>query len=93
MQGKDVEAAKKLIEDAKAIEAAGACMVVLECVPAKLAERISQELTIPTIGIGAGAGCDGQVLVYQDLLGMYGDFKPKFVKVFEIGRASFRERL
>ena len=82
VQGKDVEAAKKLIEDAKAVEVAGACMVVLECVPAKLAERISEELTIPTIGIGAGAGCDGQVLAYQDLLAMYGEFKPKFVKVF-----------
>lgn len=82
VQGKDVEAAKKLIEDAKAVEEAGACMVVLECVPAKLAEKISKELTIPTIGIGAGAGCDGQVLVYQDLLAMYGEFKPKFVKTF-----------
>lgn len=82
VQGKDLNAAQKLIEDAKAVEEAGACMVVLECVPAKLAEKISQELTIPTIGIGAGAGCDGQVLVYQDLLGMYGDFKPKFVKIF-----------
>ena len=57
-------------------------MVVMECVPAKLAARISEELTIPTIGIGAGAGCDGQVLVYQDLLAMYGEFRPKFVKVF-----------
>ena len=66
----------------KAVEAAGACMVVMECVPAKLAAKISEELTIPTIGIGAGAGCDGQVLVYQDLLAMYGDFRPKFVKVF-----------
>ena len=56
--------------------------VVMECVPAKLAAKISEELTIPTIGIGAGAGCDGQVLVYQDLLAMYGDFRPKFVKVF-----------
>lgn len=82
VQGKDVEAAKKLLADAKAVEAAGACMVVMECVPAKLAARISEELTIPTIGIGAGAGCDGQVLVYQDLLAMYGDFRPKFVKVF-----------
>ena len=79
---KDVEAAKKLLADAKAVEAAGACMVVMECVPAKLAAKISEELTIPTIGIGAGAGCDGQVLVYQDLLAMYGDFRPKFVKVF-----------
>ena len=82
VQGKDIKAAQKLIEDATAVEAAGACMVVMECVPAKLAARISEELTIPTIGIGAGAGCDGQVLVYQDLLAMYGEFRPKFVKVF-----------
>jgi 3-methyl-2-oxobutanoate hydroxymethyltransferase len=82
VQGKDLEAAKKLIADAKAVEAAGACMVVLEAVPAKLAAKISGELTIPTIGIGAGAGCDGQVLVYQDMLAMYSDMKPKFVKQF-----------
>lgn len=83
VQGKDVEAAKKLLADAKAVEAAGACMVVMECVPAKLAARISEELTIPTIGIGAGAGCDGQVLVYQDMLGMNMDFTPKFAKQFD----------
>lgn len=82
VQGKDEEAAKKLIADARAVEEAGAFAVVLECVPAKLAERISKELSIPTIGIGAGAGCDGQVLVYQDMLNMYGGFKPKFVKHF-----------
>lgn len=82
VQGKDLEAAKKLIEDAKAIEEAGACMVVLECVPARLAEKITEILTIPVIGIGAGAGCDGQVLVYQDLLGMYEERKPRFVKIF-----------
>jgi 3-methyl-2-oxobutanoate hydroxymethyltransferase len=82
VQGKSLEAAKQLIEDAKAIEAAGASMVVLEGIPAKLAEIITGILNIPTIGIGAGAGCDGQVLVYQDMLGMFTDFKPKFVKVF-----------
>lgn len=86
VQGKSEEAARKLIEDAKTIEEAGAVAVVLECVPAKLAELISGQLHIPTIGIGAGAGCDGQVLVYQDMLAMFGDFKPKFVKQFaEIG--------
>ena len=86
VQGKDVEAAKKLLADAKAVEAAGACMVVMECVPAKLAAKISEELTIPTIGIGAGAGCDGQILVYQDMLGMFSDYTPKFVKRFaEVG--------
>ncbi len=88
VQGKDLKAAQKLIEDAKAVEAAGACMVVMECVPAKLATKITEELHIPTIGIGAGAGCDGQVLVYQDLLAMYSDMKPKFVKQFaQVGEA------
>lgn len=82
IQGKSLEAAKQLVEDAKAIEAAGASMVVLEGIPAKLAQVITDTLTIPTIGIGAGIGCDGQVLVYQDMLGMFTDFKPKFVKVF-----------
>lgn len=91
VQGKDIKAAKKLIEDAKAIEAAGACMVVLECVPEKLAEKITEMLTIPTIGIGAGADCDGQVLVYQDMLAMYGDFKPKFVKQFANVGDAMRE--
>lgn len=88
VQGKTIEAAKKVIDDALAVEEAGAFAVVLECVPAKLAEYISKLLTIPTIGIGAGAGCDGQVLVYQDMLGMFSDFKPKFVKRFaNIGQA------
>lgn len=82
VQGKTLEAAKKLVSDALAVEAAGAFAVVLECVPAALAEYISKALTIPTIGIGAGAGCDGQVLVYQDMLGMYSDFTPKFVRKF-----------
>ncbi len=82
VQGKGEEAARKLLEEAKAIEAAGAFAVVLECVPEALAKLISEKLSIPTIGIGAGAGCDGQVLVYQDMLGMYADFTPKFVKVF-----------
>ncbi len=76
VQGKSEEAARKLLEDAKAVEKAGAAAVVLECVPAKLAGLITEQLHIPTIGIGAGAGCDGQVLVYQDMLAM-----------FEIGRA------
>ena len=80
VQGKDEEAAKMLIEDAKAVEEAGAFAVVLECVPAKLAALISSKISIPTIGIGAGGGCDGQVLVYQDMLGMFSDFTPKFVK-------------
>lgn len=82
VQGKSEAAAKKLLEEALAVEEAGAVAVVLECVPAKLAELISKKLRIPTIGIGAGAGCDGQVLVYQDMLAMFSDFKPKFVKHF-----------
>lgn len=95
VQGKSEEAARKLMEDAQIIEEAGAVAVVLECVPAKLAELITEKLHIPTIGIGAGAGCDGQVLVYQDMLAMFGDFQPKFVKRFgEIGdqmKEAFRK--
>ncbi len=87
VQGKSEEAARKLIEDAVIVQEAGAVAVVLECVPAKLAALITKKLHIPTIGIGAGADCDGQVLVYQDMLAMFGDFKPKFVKRFgEIGK-------
>lgn len=71
-----------LIEDARKVEAAGACMVVLEGIPAKLAAIITRSIDIPTIGIGAGADCDGQVLVYQDMLGMFTDYVPKFVKQF-----------
>jgi 3-methyl-2-oxobutanoate hydroxymethyltransferase len=82
VQGKSSADAKKLIEDAKKIEAAGAFAIVLECIPSKLADIISKEISIPTIGIGAGGGCDGQILVYQDMLNMFSDFKPKFVKTF-----------
>lgn len=82
VQGKDEAAAQKLLDDARAVERAGAFAVVLEAVPAALAKKVTEELSIPTIGIGAGADCDGQVLVYQDMLGMFSDFKPKFVKHF-----------
>ena len=82
VQGKDEKAAKALIEAAKAVEKAGAFAVVLECVAAKLAEIVTKELNIPTIGIGAGAQCDGQVLVYQDMIGMFSGFTPKFVKKY-----------
>lgn len=86
VQGKSEAAARKLLADAKAVEKAGAFAVVLEGIPKKLADLITKELTIPTIGIGAGNGCDGQVLVYQDMLGMFSDFTPKFVKRYaEIG--------
>lgn len=82
VQGKNTTDAKKLIEDAKKIEDAGAFAIVLECIPSKLADIISNEISIPTIGIGAGGGCDGQILVYQDMLNMFDGFKPKFVKNF-----------
>lgn len=82
VQGKDAENAERLIEEAKAVQEAGAFAVVMECVPAKLAEYITSQVSITTIGIGAGASCDGQVLVYQDMLGMFSDYKPKFVKKF-----------
>ncbi|CDG02712.1 Putative=3-methyl-2-oxobutanoate hydroxymethyltransferase [Clostridium chauvoei JF4335] len=82
VQGKSEEAARELIKAAKAVERAGAFAVVLECVPAKLAEIITNELNIPTIGIGAGNKCDGQIMVYQDMLGMFNDFTPKFVKKY-----------
>lgn len=82
VQGKDQATVDKLLADAKAVEEAGAFAVVMECVPAPLAKKITDMLTIPTIGIGAGVDCDGQVLVYQDMLGMFGDFVPKFVKQF-----------
>ena len=81
VQGKSLEAARKLISDAKAVSEAGAFAITLECVPAALASKITELVPALTIGIGAGNGCDGQVLVYQDMLGYAeGDFKPKFVK-------------
>ena len=82
VQGKSIEAAKKLIDDALAVQEAGAFAVTLECIPPRLAELITKKLHIITIGIGAGSKCDGQVLVYQDMLAMGGDFCPKFVKRF-----------
>ncbi len=95
VQGKSEAAARKLLEDARAVEEAGAFAVVLECVPAKLAKMVSESISIPTIGIGAGKGCDGQILVYQDMLGMYSDFTPKFVRRFatvgETMKAAFAE--
>ncbi len=81
-QGKTASAAKRLLEDAKILEEAGAFSLVLESVPARLAEYISKQISIPTIGIGAGAGCDGQVLVTHDLLGLFERFTPKFVKQY-----------
>jgi 3-methyl-2-oxobutanoate hydroxymethyltransferase len=80
VQGKDVESARRLLADARALEAAGCYALVLEGIPAELAVQITNTLNIPTIGIGAGPGCDGQVLVCYDLLGMNPSFAPKFVK-------------
>lgn len=82
VQGKDLETAQKLLEDARLLTEAGAFSIVLECVPASLAERITREIPIPTIGIGAGAGCDGQVLVNHDLLGLFSGHVPKFVRQY-----------
>lgn len=82
VQGKDEATVAKLFADAKAVEEAGAFAVVMECVPAALAKKLTEMLSIPTIGIGAGVDCDGQVLVYQDMLGMFDDFVPKFVRQF-----------
>ncbi|MBR3281934.1 MAG: 3-methyl-2-oxobutanoate hydroxymethyltransferase [Ruminococcus sp.] len=82
VQGKSIDKAKKLIQDALLIQEAGACAVVLEGIPAKLADIITKKLFIPTIGIGASAGCDGQVLVYQDMLGLTTGHVPKFAKRF-----------
>lgn len=82
VQGKGKDQAETLLSDAKALEAAGAVAVVLEAIPAELAKAISEQVAIPTIGIGAGPHCDGQVLVLYDLLGMFDEFVPKFVKPY-----------
>ncbi|HEB9289077.1 TPA: 3-methyl-2-oxobutanoate hydroxymethyltransferase [Campylobacter coli] len=98
VQGKDLQSAQKIMDDAKAVQDAGACMLVLECVPVKLAQKISSILEIPTIGIGSGKYCDGQVLVYHDLLGLNKDFKAKFVKHFDkidpqVGVEKYRDEV
>ena len=86
VQGKDKESAYKIIEEAAALEKSGCFSIVLECIPLTLAEAITKKIKIPTIGIGAGVHCDGQVLVTNDILGLYGDFKPKFLKSYaELG--------
>jgi 3-methyl-2-oxobutanoate hydroxymethyltransferase len=82
VQGKDAESARQLIESAKDLEEAGAFMIVMECIPEVLSARITNGLHIPTIGIGAGKDCDGQVLVYHDLVGLFERFTPKFVKQY-----------
>ena len=89
VQGGTPEGAKKLIQDAKALEAAGVFSIVVECVPSVVAKAITEAVSVPILGIGAGPDVDCQVLVLHDLLGMYGDFKPKFVKQF----AHIREEM
>jgi len=85
VQGRDDESARRIVDDARALQRAGCFALVLECVPAPLAAEITEQLAIPTIGIGSGAGCSGQVLVLQDLLGLNRDFKPKFVRTYMDG--------
>src|SRR6266852_4619376 len=88
VQGRSGESARDIVRQATALEELGAFAIVLECVPANLAQEVSKALGIPTIGIGAGAGCDGQILVLQDLLGMNIDFRPQFARPFLDGASS-----
>jgi len=85
VQGRGDEAARNIVRQAHTLEELGAFAIVLECIPATLAQQITASLRVPTIGIGAGAGCDGQILVLQDLLGMNTDFRPKFARPFSDG--------
>jgi 3-methyl-2-oxobutanoate hydroxymethyltransferase len=91
VQGREEKGADRMLQDAKALEAAGTCAIVLELIPSPLAARISKSLTIPTIGIGAGPGCDGQVLVLHDMLGLNEQFAPKFLKHYAKLGESVRE--
>ena len=93
VQGKDAESARELVQSAKDQEKAGAFMIVMECIPDLVAARITEELNIPTIGIGAGKDCDGQVLVYHDLVGLFERFTPKFVKQYINLAPKIREAL
>src|SRR6185436_7783601 len=91
VQGKTEDAASRVLADAKALEEAGAYAIVLEAMPVDLARRITESVSVPTIGIGAGPHCDGQVLVCYDFLGMFRDIRPKFVKRYaEIGDVIVR---
>ncbi|PKM79186.1 MAG: 3-methyl-2-oxobutanoate hydroxymethyltransferase, partial [Firmicutes bacterium HGW-Firmicutes-13] len=91
VQGKSKETAQKMVEDAKALEEAGAFSIVLECVPRQLAGYITKNLSIPVIGIGAGRECDGQVLVFHDVMGLFDEFRPKFVKQYQNLRGKMIE--
>jgi 3-methyl-2-oxobutanoate hydroxymethyltransferase len=93
VQGRSEDSARDIARQATALEALGAFAIVLECVPASLAQEIARALRIPAIGIGAGAGCDGQILVLQDLLGMTTDFRPRFARPFLNGAGCVLEAL
>ena len=93
IQARGEPAGRELLRQARALEAAGAFAVVLECIPAPLAAEVTAALNIPTIGIGAGAGCDGQILVLQDLLGLNIDFRPKFARRFHDGAACIADAI
>ncbi|MGJ3244377.1 MAG: 3-methyl-2-oxobutanoate hydroxymethyltransferase [Opitutales bacterium] len=93
VQGRDPEAASQMREDALATEQAGAFALVLECVPAERARSITEQLHVPTIGIGSGVGCSGQILVLQDLLGLNGDFHPRFLRTYLDGRTQVVDAL
>ena len=93
LQGKNADDARRLIDEAVALEQAGCFSIVLECVPAELAAIITEQLTIPTIGIGAGPSCDGQVLVFHDVLGMYDGHTPKFVRRYATIGQDMQEAL
>ncbi len=93
IQGRTAEAADRLLKDAAALERAGVFSVVLEGIPAEVARRVSEAVSVPTIGIGAGPSCDGQVLVTHDMLGLQEDLSPKFVKRYAQGRQLFLEAM
>jgi len=93
VQGKDAESGRQLLTSAKDLEAAGVFMIVMECIPDQLAAKITREVGVPTIGIGAGKDCDGQVLVYHDLVGLFERFTPKFVKRYINLAPQIREAL
>jgi 3-methyl-2-oxobutanoate hydroxymethyltransferase len=93
LQGKDVDAARQLLRDAKAVEDAGASLLIIESVPAELGKMITESVHIPTIGIGAGADCDGQVQVFHDLLGLFEDFVPRHTRRYAEGASVFKAAL
>jgi 3-methyl-2-oxobutanoate hydroxymethyltransferase len=93
VQGRSDSAAREIARQARCLEELGAFALVLECIPADLAREITDSIQIPTIGIGAGAGCDGQILVLQDLLGMNTDFRPKFARAFSEGAGMVRDAI